>query len=113
MKNISYEELFDAIKKRVDERPDFVYPAGDCKYQKDGEPSCLIGCALFDLGVPISNLSRLDQHNNNTGKAAEFINNFDIPDFRFEQRALALAGRVQSNQDSRYSWREALRDAIY
>lgn len=49
------QRLIDEVKRVAGEHPDFRYRIpGDttqCKYVKDGAPSCLIGCGLWNLGL--------------------------------------------------------------
>lgn len=45
------QEIINSVRRHAAVNPDYVYdnPSG-CVYVKDGQPSCLIGCALWELG---------------------------------------------------------------
>lgn len=61
---INRQTAIDLMKRAVDEKgEDYIYPGsdkGNCWYQKDGAPSCLVGHALAFAGVPIETLERMD-----------------------------------------------------
>lgn len=50
------KEIISLLKKFGAERPDYTYPEGECDedgvalYFKDGEPSCLFGHVLAEMG---------------------------------------------------------------
>lgn len=54
------DEVIEALQKIVTASPDYVYtPPGDtgwCLYSYNGDPSCLVGQALAEVGVPIDAL---------------------------------------------------------
>lgn len=61
MVEYSLYDVADAVRKRVAKNPDFVYKPGhypncmiSCIYtESSGEPSCLIGRGLADVGDPV------------------------------------------------------------
>ena len=60
---IKVSDLWAEVKEVAAENPDFVYRSigGKCVYESDGEPSCLVGHALFRLGVPASQVASFNE----------------------------------------------------
>ena len=60
---IKVSDLWAEVKKVATERPDYVYekPADGCAYEVDGKPSCLVGHAMFRLGMPLDLIRRCDR----------------------------------------------------
>ncbi|QRY51822.1 hypothetical protein [Mycolicibacterium septicum] len=52
------KKIAKEVKRLAAESPDFIYPYEDCKYIHNGEPSCLYGHALFNLGLIDSSFER-------------------------------------------------------
>jgi len=52
------ERLINEVRRLANERPNFVYNRPEfgsgpapCRYVHDGQPSCLVGCAAWNLGL--------------------------------------------------------------
>jgi len=90
---------------------DFVYDThpgsgGTCQYVWEGQPDCLFGCYLADLGVPVEAFAPfegksvddlfVDGHLKEYGVTAE------------PEAILAMLG-VQNLQDNNYSWGDSYR----
>lgn len=82
MQNVTAEIALNALKKVVEDRgSDYRYlspiyeqytPEG-CRYAYEGCPSCGVGQALFDLGMPIETLESLDQLNAGNSISARLL----------------------------------------
>ena len=65
---ITTEKMLGALEKVVEEAGrDYTYPLEDlaafndsCRYVIDGRPACIVGRALHRLGVPIEDLSQVE-----------------------------------------------------
>lgn len=60
--------IVQKVREIVERDPHFVYDPptasdGDptCSYEYEGQPSCLLGKAMFECGVPIEELRRMDR----------------------------------------------------
>jgi hypothetical protein len=99
------EEAFTAaMRAAVAERgEDYVYPREErgyaCVYTFNGEPDCLIGLALFKMGVPITFLQDCDGMNNALGV---------LLDLGFSRYVADAADWAQSLQDKGHTWGESL-----
>jgi hypothetical protein len=96
------------LEKQVEEAgPDYVYQTPDssqvCKYVVNGQPSCLIGRALVDYGVPVSVIAAWDAPTKTIGMAYSAY----AADFLTYESA-AVFEAAQDKQDSNESWGSAL-----
>lgn len=101
----NYEQLLGALQGRVaEEGEDYVYaPPSGCVYVHDGAPSCLIGCALYDLGISLDELAEHDLHGGYSALALPYW---------ADERTKNLATKVQSWQDERYTWGDSVANGI-
>lgn len=66
MKTFTAKEVMDALDVVVEGKENYTDPgsaspnSGGCKYVKNYAPSCIVGCALARLGVPIGVLIEMD-----------------------------------------------------
>ena len=98
------QKLIAEVRKVAGERPDFIAP-GDCVYVSDGQPSCLIGHALWNLGLVDENTEY--RHLNDEGiTAASAFLNLDI-----EGLEIDWLSEVQIYQDARFAWSDAVQRA--
>jgi len=76
------------------------YPYDMCQYEIDGEPSCLLGHALWNLGIPMPEVN---------------INIFDLFTLYYDApSSLSLAAReAQRDQDRGETWGAALSSFKY
>lgn len=111
---VTPEQFDTAMEQAVRERgPDFVYPKGEsgwrlnpsgmCRYVRTDkeEPACLIGLALFKLGVPLEELRGYES------SGADIV--IDGTTSLGHEDVFAAATTAQSIQDEGSTWGEALR----
>lgn len=127
---ISLNAVREATKAVVEERPDYDYKSDhdSCQYvdeqgiqQPDGSwsytsvPSCLVGCVMHRLGVPLGELL----HWNDTA-ADDLLGNLAInEDIEFPdedqanaiRRYLNVAQTIQDHGGTGHHWSDALRRA--
>lgn len=100
------ERLIGLVRQKAGERPDYVYhaPGGDtCAYVVNGEPSCLIGHALFEAGVIDAEFER---HEDNC-----HVFSFLYPELglHLSPDELNWIDLVQNAQDANKPWGEAVK----
>src|SRR6185437_3695800 len=86
-------------RKVAEANPDFVFE-GDCQYVQDGKPACLIGHALWNLGLIDADLESRSYNDDGVDMIKQRLN-IDIDDD--EEIWLAEA---QSAQNRRRPWGE-------
>lgn len=106
---INLSDVIDEVKTIAAENPDFVYAENfeTCYYQIDGKPACLLGHALFNVGIAAEKLASYDE---------AILNSFsflgkDKADFQGTVDELGWLDAVQRNQDNRLepmSWGESV-----
>lgn len=64
---ITMSQLWDEVRAVAAENPGYVYgddpineDGGECAYQRNDAPSCLVGHAMYRLGIPIEKLAEFD-----------------------------------------------------
>ncbi len=110
-KHITLLKMKNAIKRVMKGKLKFIYDSEHgCFYIKDGCPSCLIGCALHNIGIPKTVLYQLDiggQYklplyvSEDGFKQILALNRWSI-----DHRALKFATAVQNAQDSGKPWKQ-------
>lgn len=119
---ITVEQLGRALAEVVAEAgSDYQYVTdtgteirGRCVYQRDGAPSCMVGHALFKLGVPVDVLAQLDVASEDGEPCA--IDDSDAysvlsdAGFVLDSEAAERAAMAQTKQDSGWTWGAALRE---
>lgn len=95
----------ELLKLARDERgADYIY-GGDrdaldrCTYSADGEPSCMVGLALFKAGVTIAELEEIDNGDFGTIEFIELPARVSLTD-----EAVAVFSAAQGMQDMREPW---------
>lgn len=117
---IDGDQALDLLLHRVKDHEDYVYPrhekAPSCRYAHDGCPSCLVGGALFDAGVPIEVLESWDnlaQDPDEDSPAGVGIEEVPLPEgLVITKKALAIFQRAQGCQDIGYAWGTAFAQAV-
>lgn len=112
-------KALELLANRVKGHEDVVYTpfetAPSCRYEFEGCPSCLIGGALFDAGVPLEALAELDRvwvddedgQNGGTG-----ITEVNLPEgVTLTPQALKIFDAAQRVQDFGLTWSKALKHA--
>lgn len=109
---IKVSDLWAEVKKVAAEHPDYVYekPADGCAYEVDGKPSCLVGHAMFRLGMSLDLIRRCDSAGAIGHVLDEFYGEFDESGDD-EGVCRALLGWTQAVQDSGKPWGEAVSEA--
>ena len=82
----------------------------DCVYANErGRPVCIVGCALYNLGVPPRALKVLNVHGNGTRNTIDDV----YADFPVQGRShpstVAKLAKIQVRQDEHETWGEAVR----
>lgn len=102
------QKVIAAVRRHAAENPGFIYRRIDevvgsaCFYVRDGKPDCLIGQALWELGLIDSSFEGTGQ--NRMGIVA--ISH----DWPFDGGELRWLSRVQSAQDCGEAWGDAVRE---
>jgi hypothetical protein len=103
------QQLIEIVRRKAAEQPDFVYGppiaaggAPSCFYVQNGQPSCLIGQALFESGVIDASIENVSHNVANVSGLAEIL---DLPIDADELRWLSI---VQHQQDARTPWDTAV-----
>lgn len=106
---IKVSDLWAEVKKVAAEQPDYVYPEQYCRYQNDGKPSCIVGQALYRLGMPVSVLVEIDAAHGQGGISAYGLP-YERPDLFVDDSAsdLFALAEAQEAQDNRLPWGEAV-----
>ena len=101
------------LREVVKGKEEYVYkrPVGSsgpaCVYQANGEPSCVVGKALFKVGVTADELDAMDRTGVHTG-----INSVTLPErVSLTNDARAVFAAAQEKQDRGTEWGIALRAA--
>lgn len=106
LETIDEQRALDLLAKAVTERgEDYVYErvnrdalhAGQCLYGEHGQPSCMVGMALYLHGLPGRALDHL------AGAAADLYHDLDF----LTPEASQVFERAQQHQDNGKSWGEA------
>jgi hypothetical protein len=110
---VSNSEVMDSLTKIVSEQgEDFIYQPpegtlGQCQYVHNGRPDCLVGKALYQLGVSVDLLRTLDHEGGmNIGKVDLAQLGLDMP-----PEALEALDTAQMLQDGQETWGTALQAA--
>jgi|SRR5882757_1231821 len=95
---------------------DYVYePDGRdrCDYVRSGEPSCIVGRFLANLGVPLERLEKADATYGgiSVGTLLEQLEEEGVID-RVSFRATQVLSKVQHRQDSGIPWGVAVQEAL-
>lgn len=113
------ELLTDVVAQRGD---NYVYtvdtssPNLDCFYTRDGGPSCGVGLALFNAGVDIHILERMDDNEQDDGTGtgiteSEILSILKNEGFDITQDGVEVLGAFQTYQDMQAEYSEALTNA--
>lgn len=99
------QKIINEVRLVAAANPDFVYEPPDdegCVYVRDGEPSCLIGHALWRLGYIDAELERhREGPNHNWDGAPDLLDHLGLHLDDSESEWVAV---VQSRQDDGQPW---------
>ncbi len=106
---VDLEALAAEVRKVAAENPDYVYPENNCVYfDREGQPSCIVGHGLYRLGVTADDLEVEDDSDLVRVENAENVWGL----FRgLSSQSLDWMAEVQWNQDVHIPWGEAVRRA--
>lgn len=107
------EQLQEKVREIAAERPDYVYRGngavgklGRCVYVRDGQPSCLIGHALWGLGLIDATLEqRGSGQGDNTGDIHSLADTLNLD---IDSDSLDWLSQAQYRQDVGRPWGEAV-----
>lgn len=126
IKTINADAALRALEGVVAGREEYVYDsANGCNYEWEGKPSCVVGQALHELGLPISVLAEMD-----LAKGEDYYLDGDIfvkdatisqavkivharSNLRLTNHAVGILSEAQSHQDMHSKWGVALDAANY
>lgn len=108
--HITYAMVKDDLPGIIAQRGgDFQYEThpgsgGTCMYVWDGQPDCLIGCYLADLGLPLEAFEAIEGSGIDSGFDNGHLEKYG---FTAEREAITAMERIQNLQDNEYTWGDA------
>lgn len=119
---IDSKKALDLLREAVKGNETFVYKyfeeAPSCRYQHEGNPSCLIGKVLNLAGVPVFELDLMDaipEPDETDGQiviGGSSINEVTLPEgVVLTPKAMTTLATAQSYQDLGFTWGRALQAA--
>lgn len=109
------QKLIAGVKAAAEERPDYVYErpktpegkpkAASCMYVRDGQPSCIVGHAAFNLGLIDSGFELRPE---NTGGVSELLDTLGL---EVDREELYWLDEAQEQQDTGSRWDAAVANA--
>lgn len=110
MSKVKVSELWAEVLNVAQEQPEYVYErgeAGKCHYERNGQPSCIVGHAMHRLGVSTFDLREFDAAGDS---AIEDIieANPDMFD-KDDEPGMELLIEAQDRQDQEVPWGLAVR----
>lgn len=108
------EQLQEKVREIAAERPDYVYKGkgggvgkpGRCVYVRDGQPSCLIGHALWGLGLIDATLEQRGSGQGfNTGDIHSLADTLKLD---IDSDSLDWLSHAQYRQDVGNTWGDAV-----
>lgn len=106
---ITGKQAIKALKKAVELKgEDYVYPEskrgleGECLYQAEGEPLCIVGVALDSLGVDLKGRTNL---------GVRLINTY-WKGVKLTPKAQEIFAKAQQIQDENGTWGDALHQGM-
>lgn len=98
------EKLIAEVRKVAERNPDHVYakPSTGCVYVSGGQPSCIVGHALWNLGSIDANMELVPD---NTSGMHGILDHLQI---ELDSRELDWLIDAQNYQDTRGTWSQAI-----
>lgn len=105
----------DYVYERIPVMPrvEGISDVGECRYEYDGKPSCLVGHVLFRAGAPVESLKFLDRVGVDAGQLSDPVYEWDGDDneeksvaLDVDRDAALMLMRVQGMQDNGDTWGE-------
>lgn len=109
MSKVKVSELWAEVLKVAQEQPEHVYERGEvgkCNYERNGQPSCIVGHAMHRLGVSVLDLREFDASGDS---AVEDIigTNQDLFD-KDDELGMELLIQAQDSQDRGVPWGQSV-----
>lgn len=105
----------DAVVRVVNESPKRVYERrradgiySTCRYEYNGHPDCVIGCALVEAGVPVAELAVMEHDTAERDTYDGLIARNFLYHFGLSEGVREWAHLIQTAQDSGNEWLVAL-----
>lgn len=100
------QKLIDAVRATADSNPTYIYDNNyGCCYVRDGQPSCLVGHAAWNLGLIDATFER------EGANRAAVCDLSDILGLGLDDGESFWLSTVQDHQDTGYPWIEAVAGA--
>ena len=109
MSKVKVSELWAEVLKVAQEQPEHVYERGEvgkCNYERNGQPSCIVGHAMHRLGVSTFDLREFDAAEDSAIGDIIMMN----PDMfdKDDKLGMELVIEAQDNQDQGVPWGQAV-----
>lgn len=107
------KKIIAEVRKVAAEKPDFEY-RGVCRYVVDAQPGCLVGHALWNLGLIDEDFERHPANDEDVDYVAEYLAYKRNVCDDFDSQELDWLSRAQHTQDDKTPWGEcvALADEV-
>lgn len=92
------QALIAKVREVAALRPQHIDPNDPCLYIYDGQPACIMGCALWDLGVIQPSL---EDDGDNQKLIPKLLSRLDL---EVDEAEIEWLSAVQKNQDNGLSW---------
>lgn len=118
-REVTGDDLVNAIREVAEANPDFVYRAPSvhelCVYVDEGQPSCLVGHGLWNLGLINETFDNGEPYwakdaNPNYQSVCDVLDRLGLWDQMTEAQRVWV-GVAQSTQDDSLSWGTSIRRA--
>lgn len=98
------QKIIAEVRKVAADKPGYVYPQinGNCNYVRNGQPSCIVGQALWNVGL-INSESTIDDYGDSAIK-----NVVALEDWPLEVGEVNWLTEVQDKQDNGLEWGDAV-----
>lgn len=104
--------LRKALQEAVAEREaDYRYKEhfANCRYQDQGEPSCIVGLALSKMGVSIDKLDEMDNNCDVFSTSVDALCSAELFPIKLNKTEVQALSEAQACQDQGGTWGEALK----
>lgn len=117
---LDFQRAVQLAEEVVSGKEDFVYSPNDgvvvgitCTYERDGQPSCVVGQIFARLGVPVEELKLIDKQEHPGVTHGYSTSARVVTPYLFEtdEKTVQFLNFLQRWQDNGASWGEALNEA--
>ena len=109
-------QVIEEVRRLAEEQPDFVYghqegAVGECSYfgcalKDTSGQACIVGQALANLNVDMSDLKRKEDRGIGMAIAEAF--EWEVVDIPYTEEEVRWLGDVQYHQDNKEPWAQAV-----